>query len=230
MSDDDREAAKRMPTYYKCLTRDGKGPYSNFKWPLPKNGEVGAWVKTKGPLVMCENGIHVCTANQLSWWINEHIYTIEIRGQKKSDNNKLLVREARLVHRIETWDNRSARLFACDCAERVLPIFEKAYPDVVSVRAAIDTARLFANGKTTQKVMAAARDAAWAAARPAASAATRAAASAAACAAACAAAWDAARPAARAAAWDAARDAEREWQTNRLMDVIRGDIHAETSK
>ena len=83
-----------------------------------------------------------------------------------------------------------ARLFACDCAERVLPIFEKSSPGDMRPRQAIETSRRFANGLATQAELEAARAAAWAAAWDAADAA----------------AWDAA-DAARAAAWDAAWDA-----------------------
>jgi len=57
-------------------------------------------------------------------------------------------------------NNRKLRLFACDCAERVLPIFEKAYPNDSRPRVSIETARKFANGRTTREEMAAARDAA----------------------------------------------------------------------
>ena len=73
------------------------------------------------------------------------------------------------------------RLFACDCAEQALPIYEKDYPDDKRPRKAVETARLFAEGKATQKELDAARYAAGTAARTAA--------------------WYAARAAAGAAAW-----------------------------
>jgi len=135
---------------------------------------------------------------------------------------------------------REIRLFACDCAERVLPLFEKEYPTDKRPRQAIETARKFANGAATLEEL----DAARAAASAAASAAARAAASvasdaawaawdaasvasdaawaawAAASDAAWAAASDAASDAARAAASDAARDAEREWQKERLLGLL----------
>ena len=117
-----------------------------------------------------------------------------------------------LLCRNEFVSEQNLRLFACDCAERVLPIFEKEYPEDNRPRKAIETARLFANGEATQKEMdaawAAARDAAWAAARDAA--------------------WDvawdaawaarAAARAARAAAWDA----EQKWQINKLSEYLGG--------
>ena len=85
------------------------------------------------------------------------------------------------------------RLFACDCAEQALPTYEKDYPDDKRPRKAVETARLFAEGKATQEELAAAGAAA--------------AADAAAWAAAWAADWDAARAAAgdAAGAYQAAR-------------------------
>ena len=116
--------------------------------------------------------------------------------------------------------DKLVRLFACDCAERALPIFEKASPNDTRPRDCIAVARRFANGEATDQERAAARDAAWAAAGDAAWDAAGAAARAAAWAAA----WDAARAAARAAAWDAARAAawaaEIQWQTTRLRELL----------
>jgi hypothetical protein len=99
--------------------------------------------------------------------------------------------------------DKEIRLFAADCAEMVLPIYEKDYPDDKRPRLAIQAARDYANGLITMEEWAAARAAAWAAARDAAGAAAGAAARAAAWAAA----RDAAGAAARAAAWAADRDA-----------------------
>ena len=132
-------------------------------------------------------------------------------------------------------DESKLRLFACDCAEQTLPIFERDYPEDKRPRQAIETARRFANGEATCEELdavwdaagdaarapawaaagdaagaaawVAARDAAWDAARDAAGDAAWAAAWAAAEAAAWYAARDAAGDAAGAAAWDAARDA-----------------------
>ena len=110
---------------------------------------------------------------------------------------------------IESAD-KEIRLFACDCAERALPLFEKKYPDDKRPRIAIETARRFALGEASKQELAAAggaraaaRGAAWAAA------------------------WAAAGDAARGAAWAAARGAacpaEREWQTQRFMQLLNNE-------
>lgn len=67
--------------------------------------------------------------------------------------------------------DREIRLFACDCADRVLPMCEAKYPDDTRPRNAIEVARRYANGEATEQELAAAYDAAGAAARLAAGAA-----------------------------------------------------------
>jgi hypothetical protein len=84
--------------------------------------------------------------------------------------------------------DKEIRLFAADCAESVLHIYEKQYPNDDRPRKAIQAARDYANGVIGKDELAAA-SAAWAAAWDASDAAR-------------AAAWDAS-DAARAAAWDA---------------------------
>ena len=66
-----------------------------------------------------------------------------------------------------TERDRIARLFACDCAERSLPLFEKACPHDKRPREAIAVARAFALGGATPSELAAAWNAAWDAARAA---------------------------------------------------------------
>ena len=96
--------------------------------------------------------------------------------------------------------DRLARLFACDCAEHVLPIFETKYPDDKRPRQAIEVSRRYATGEATSEELAATWAATWAATR----AATRAAA------------W--------AAAGAAAGAAERDWQEERFLQYLNGEI------
>ena len=116
--------------------------------------------------------------------------------------------------------DKEIRLFAADCAEMVLPIYEKHYPDDNRPRLAIQAARDYANGLITLEELSAARvaarAAAWAAAWDAARAAAWDAARDAAWDAASAAAWDAAR----AAAWDAARAAARAAARDEIKQLL----------
>jgi hypothetical protein len=120
-------------------------------------------------------------------------------------------------------------LFAADCAERCLPLYEREHPDDLRVRQAIEARRLYARGTIDKTAWTAIRDsakasadsaAASAVAWAAASAAARDAARDAARAAAWAAASAAARAATWAAAWDAAWAAERKWQWDRVREYL----------
>ena len=125
--------------------------------------------------------------------------------------------------------DRIARLFACDCAESVLHIYEEEYPDDNRPRNAIEVARRYALGQATEEELQAARNAAdaswsaaWDAARYAARDAARYAADAAGAAAA---AMSAASYAAAAASYaaDAAWDAEAKKQYDMLEAYLGGD-------
>ena len=101
---------------------------------------------------------------------------------------------------VATWNARTQRLFAADCAESVLHLIATAGQDDTAARRAIEVARLHADHKATDAELSAAWDAARDAAKDAA--------------------WDAARD----AAWDAARAAARQWQRARLLAYLNGEI------
>lgn len=190
---------------YKVL-RDGKSCNGGqLTWSLPIKREDGTWQpgdwmpEIEGDLEACKNGYHLCSAVQLINWLDEGIYEAEYDGDIIEADDKYVVRKCRLVSRVETWNDRTARLFACWCAEQVLPIYEKQRPNDDRPRKAIETARRFADGQATADELDAARAVAWSAAWDTEKAAERAAAWNA---------WDAAWDAARAAAWSAARASE----------------------
>jgi hypothetical protein len=81
-------------------------------------------------------------------------------------HDKVVVRRARVTERIDAWNERTARLFAADCAERVLSLFESVYPGDDRPRAAIQAARDQAAGRIDAVALdaaEAARAAVWAA-------------------------------------------------------------------
>jgi hypothetical protein len=199
--------------YYKFLTSEKTGGYSNFDWTpyLPTDDGPGEWTPAvEGELVDCENGYHLCDETQiLGGYIQSEMYKAEVEDCRPcKDNAKHVCRRVRLVRRVDGWNDKTLRLFAVWCAREALKLV--ADPDPRSI-AACDVAERYANGEATYEELHAAWDAASAAASaaawdPARDAAWDAAwdpASAAASAAARDAAWDAARDAAWDAAWDA---------------------------
>ena len=207
--------------YYKVLKSDGSCVNGGVgKWHLPKKKKDGTWTPGKwmpeieGELELCENGYHICRTADLVHWLDEAIFEVEYDGEIVEDDNKCVVRKARLLRRVESWNKKSARLFAADCAEHVLHIYEKEFPDDDRPRKAIQAARDYANEKITKDELAAA----WAA-EAAGEAAGDPARAAGAAGAARYAAWAEAE-AAGYAAWAEAEVAERGWQTKRLFEYL----------
>ena len=64
----------------------------------------------------------------------------------------------------EDLTEQEQRLIAADFAEHVLWIFEEDYPDDHRPREAIEAARAYARGEITKRALEIARDAAWSAA------------------------------------------------------------------
>ena len=209
------------PTYYKFLTADNRGPYSNFEWSVPSGDKPGKWLHTKGPLELCVNGIHVCEFQNLLVWADAQLFEVEVNGEGIVGDNKTVFQSARLVRKVETWNDRTTRLFAADCAEHVAHLWKAPAGVTWKPADTIDVVRRFANGEATRDELAAASDAAWAASDAAwvSSDAAWAASDAA---------WDAASDAASDAAWAAARDAasdaawdaERQWQLETLAKYL----------
>ena len=190
-----------------------------------------------GEIVLCQSGYHSSPTlwDAFGYARGPVACLVEISkpvgsdGTKTAGNRKSISKTRKLLEcrNIE----RELRLFAADCAEHVLHIFEREYPNDKRPRLAIQAARDFVNGK----IDAAARDAAKEAARDAA--------------------WDgrterrtgrrmghrtggrtgrrmgrrtgAARDAARAAARDAAWDAARKWQRDHFNQMFDGIFDAE---
>lgn len=231
-------------TLYKVLGEKGECINGGRgEWFLPKGKRPGKWMPAvKGDVVPCINGYHLCRASNLLSWLGPTIYEAEYKGELVEGDDKVVVRQARLVRKCGNWNSTTARLFAADCAERVLPIFEKTCPGDDRPRKAIEAARAFARGEINNAARKASAVAAWTAARNAARAAAwtavwdagwdaaresprnaAAAAEASDAAAASCAAWYAAMDAARAAR-RAAMGAEIEWQQNRLLQYLTGEV------
>jgi hypothetical protein len=227
-----------MSIYLKALKAGREATHvPGFHWAEPAH-----WLEVEGDLEPCRNGLHVCTVGQILRWLAEELWLVEVDDAAGlvDAGDKMAARRARLVGRVDGWDERSARLFAADCAERVLPLFERERPGDKRPRKAIEAARAFARGEidaaagaaaraaagtaaraTARDAAGAARAAAWAAAGAAAWAAAGAAAEAAAWAAAGAAARDAGGATARDAAGAAAWHAEQKWQADHLATMLQ---------
>jgi hypothetical protein len=231
--------------YYKFLSEYGLGERGRWPWPLPIKNKDGSWTSgdwtpaLNGDPINCKYGYHFCELPDLPVWCLATLYELEVEPGGmviRYDDKSATTARCRLVRQIEAWDERTARIFACDCAVRVLPIFERKRPGDLRPRWAIETARRYVDGHATDAELAAAVDAAQDAAMAAAMAVAGDAdwliARDAAKAAASAAARNAALGAARGAASFVARsanyifhDTERQWQADHLAKLLDLEGH-----
>jgi hypothetical protein len=160
-------------TYYKVLGLDGV-PYHGGTgvWKRPRGKRPGAWMPRINDPVLCQRGYHLCRRGDLVRWLGPTIYEAEVAPDAiilAAYDKVVTSGPARLVRQMTRWNDRTARLFAADCAERALPIFERAYPGDDRPRKAIAAARAFARGEIDSAALSAARraaeGAAWRAAR-----------------------------------------------------------------
>ena len=129
----------------------------------PCHGGSGRWIpgewREENGTEPCQPGMmHFCKdARQLIDWLNVEIWEAEYDDAKLviDHGDKLAVQRARVIRKMEIWNDRTTRLFACNCAEAVLPIYEKHYPNDMRPRECVETARKFAHGKATREEMAA---------------------------------------------------------------------------
>ncbi len=214
-----RQSGMAAKAVYKVTDEDGFSFYSRERqWDRPEGDCPGQWQTVDGALAPYENGLHLYTAEQILWGLGPVIWEAEYEGETKVEDAFVIVRQARLLRQCGEWNERVARLFASDCAERVLKIVNET-----CCVAAVLAARRFALGLISDDDMAAARACAGAALVRVRSTAVRNAIRS--CVASVAIEMDDVLNACEFATTAAAnRDTEREWQDNRLLQYVTGEI------
>lgn len=82
---------------YKFLDAQGRSPYTGAPWPSP-----GTWVEAAN-VRQCREGVHGCTAADLSWWLAVQLWEIELDGDILEARHKVVARRGRLVRQIEAY-------------------------------------------------------------------------------------------------------------------------------
>jgi len=100
---------------YKFLRRDGTSVFTGFRWPLP-NGGPGAWVDA--PVEPCRSGVHACRLADLPLWVGRDLYEIELDGEIVEQPSKIVASRARLLRRIDAWDDELRDVYTRMCADR----------------------------------------------------------------------------------------------------------------
>jgi hypothetical protein len=192
-------------TYYKWLKPDRTTTYQGVKWPK----RVGVWTPDETP-AMCVSGWHLATHEGIA----EHarpgavLWIAEGRGEFVAAGDKVAFSSTRLVSQVGTLTQVIAVQWAAECAKRVLRHYEDHHPEDKRPREAIQAALKWAKDPT--EANRANAYAAYTAAYTAADAAYTAAD----------AAYTAAAAATAAAYAAATRREEREWQSDRLLELL----------
>src|SRR5690606_19794656 len=105
--------------FYKVLRADGTPCHGGTsRWHLPTADGPGEWMPAIPDPVPCRRGYHLCRdAADLLAWLGPTIWVAEAAGAVIAHRDKVVVERARLLRRLP-WDERTAREFAADCAER----------------------------------------------------------------------------------------------------------------
>lgn len=98
---------------YKFLRAGRIGRFSGFRWPEP-----GHWVRVPGNVEACRRGIHACRVPNLPWWLGEELWEIELDGDVRPDEHKVIASTGRLRSQIEAWTPASAIEYGEACAWR----------------------------------------------------------------------------------------------------------------
>jgi hypothetical protein len=108
---------------YKVL-RDGRSEFTGCRWPLPEADQPGEWVHADGPIALCVNGIHASTPEQLPPWLGAELWEIELAGDVLEHDAALVASQARLLCRVEAWDEPMRGRFAERCLARARALAE----------------------------------------------------------------------------------------------------------
>jgi hypothetical protein len=95
---------------YKFLRSDGTSVFTSFHW------EVGRWVEAR--VEPCRSGIHACRPGDLPYWVGRALYEVELDGEITEEATKVIAPRARLVRRIDAWDDALCDAYTRMCADR----------------------------------------------------------------------------------------------------------------
>jgi hypothetical protein len=155
-----------MTQLYKWMLPDLRTAVQNKPWPV----KVGEWTRVE-VTNLCQSGWHGVEEKDVLKHLPEQIgaslWVVEVKGTILHGDDKFCAPQMKLVRELGVTTDRNLGLFAADCAEDVLPIFQKVLPNDNRPADAIAVARRYAEGRATESERYAARAAARAAAEDA---------------------------------------------------------------
>ena len=102
---------------YKFLARGAVAPFTRFRWPAPK-----VWVTAPDRQ---DAWIHACRPGDLSYWLNDELWRIELDAPVREARYQVASPCARLLDRVEAWTPALGAEYARACVlharDSVLP-------------------------------------------------------------------------------------------------------------
>ena len=98
---------------YKFLGSERTALYSGSVWPLDD------WIEADGPLTLCRNGVHASRGGDLTAWLDDELWIVELDGELQQEGDIVVARRGRLVRSVDTWDGVAALGFAESCVRRM---------------------------------------------------------------------------------------------------------------
>jgi hypothetical protein len=120
---------------YKFLRPDGTSAFTGFRWNL-SDGDPGPWVDARPD--PCRSGIHACRVTDMPFWVGPNLYEVELAGEIIEGRNKLVASRARLLRRIEAWDEGLRDVYTRMCADRAHQLAASVSPPLESWDAVVE--------------------------------------------------------------------------------------------
>jgi len=120
---------------YKFVRPDGTSVFTGFSW-TPPNGGPGPWVEAH--VEPCRSGIHACRPEHLPLWAGQVLYEVELDGEIVDDRTKVIAPRARLVRRLDAWEEGIRDRYTRMCGDRAHELARGASPPLEQWEAAIE--------------------------------------------------------------------------------------------
>ena len=115
-----------MALAYKLLNQNGNSTKgSNKTWPLPNKNGPGDWISTIHGIDV----YYLCKRDNIALWIDRELFIAEFNDTIQGDNGDLKVPDARLVMKIDSWNNDTQNNFMKKVLEHNMPEKDSITPD-----------------------------------------------------------------------------------------------------
>ena len=87
---------------------------SGVRWSVPDGRGPGAWLETAA-----DSPLRGYRAVQLLWWLDRHLWEVELAGDVRTTDRSILGERGRLLAPVHAWTPDVARGLTADCALRL---------------------------------------------------------------------------------------------------------------